>query len=109
MWQLVPEILWCRLEESFIIIAACLPLLKQPIERVLRGLKFVDFEGRPRDIDRISTAVDASRSVGAWPDEGARHFTLPNDEEVGSKAKTEGVGSTSESTTTKSIAEVDRR
>ncbi len=35
MWDLIPEFIWCRIEEGVIIIAACAPLLKRPIQRVL--------------------------------------------------------------------------
>ncbi len=36
-YLMVPEFFWCRMEESIIIIAACAPLLKNPIERALQA------------------------------------------------------------------------
>jgi len=37
-YNMIPEFFWGRMEEAVIIIAACAPLLKCPIERLLRRL-----------------------------------------------------------------------
>ena len=83
-WQLAPELLWCRIEEIIIIIAACAPLLKGPVERLLGRFGLPTFGPTVRDINRISSGEYVLGSGGAWPDEGGRRvWSPPSDVEVG--------------------------
>ncbi|GAB1314684.1 hypothetical protein MFIFM68171_04894 [Madurella fahalii] len=81
MWHLVPEFFWCRIEEGMIIIAACVPLLKGPIERCLRRFGLPQFDSRPRTLTSIDTRVLGNRVKGGWPDEGQRQWSIPSDVE----------------------------
>jgi hypothetical protein len=82
-WQLAPELLWCRLEETIIIIAACAPLLKGPVERLLGRFGLPTFGPTVRDLNMISSG-DYVLDRGAWPDEGGRRvWAPPSDVEVG--------------------------
>lgn len=83
LWDLIDELFWCRLEEAIIIIAACTPLLKGPIERLLHRLGLPTFSVPVRELNRISSIVLDSKSEGAWPEEGHRQWTAstPSDEE----------------------------
>lgn len=81
LWRIVPEVFWCRTEEAMIIIAACMPLLKGPIERCLRRVGLPHFDSPPRTLSTIQTAVVRHRAKGGWPEEGAGQYTLPHDVE----------------------------
>lgn len=81
LWHLVPEFFWCRIEEAMIIIAACAPLLKGPIERCLRRFGLPLFESQPRTLSRIGTVVFANNAEVGWPDEGQRQWSISSDVE----------------------------
>lgn len=99
-WQLAPELLWCRLEETIIIIAACAPLLKGPVERLLGRFGLPTFGPTVRDINRISSGAYGLES-GAWPDEGGRRvWSPPSDAEVGRYGLEGGVVETAKASTT---------
>jgi len=44
LYELLPEFFWCRMEEAAIIMAACAPLLKCPVERVLKRMGLPTFK-----------------------------------------------------------------
>ncbi|KAK5659459.1 hypothetical protein OQA88_660 [Cercophora sp. LCS_1] len=92
LWDLVPEFFWCRLEEGIIIIAACAPLLKGPIERWFRGLGCAALERQPRTLNRITTGGFGTRE---WV-EGQVPWSLPSEAETVVGAGTEGGTKTDE-------------
>lgn len=53
LWNLLPEFFWCRMEEAAIIIAACAPLLKVPVERFLRRMGLPTFKVPTRGLKSI--------------------------------------------------------
>jgi hypothetical protein len=57
LWNLVPEFFWCRMEEAAIIIAACAPLLKGPVERLLRHFGLPTFVAPARGLNPVSSAA----------------------------------------------------
>ena len=60
-WRdMVPQYLWCRMEEIVIVIAACAPLLKLPIEHFLRRLGLPMFQKKPNSLNVIQSNVDGS-------------------------------------------------
>lgn len=66
LYLLVPEFFWCRMEEAIIIIAACAPLLKCPIERGLRRLGLPGFQALPREMNAIHLqSYDSSKDAGS--------------------------------------------
>jgi len=72
----VPEYLWCRMEEIVVIIAACAPLLKTPIERLLHRLGVPTFRHIQRDLNVIqSEPVGSGQEVWAssHSDEESKH------------------------------------
>lgn len=83
LWALVPEFFWCSMEEGIIIIAACAPLLKGPIERVLRRLGLPTFGVPMRDLNRISSVALGSKAERSWEEGGRRRWSLPSDMEGG--------------------------
>ena len=56
-YLMVPEFFWSRLEETIIIIAACAPLLKCPVERALRhlGVRLPENRGRIGELNIIKS------------------------------------------------------
>ncbi len=54
--QEVPEYMWCRIEEIVIILAACAPLLKTPVEQFLHRLGFPKFRNYPRELNVVVSA-----------------------------------------------------
>jgi hypothetical protein len=65
-----------------IIIAACVPLLKGPIERMLGQWGLPTVGPAVRDINRIDSVAHVTRS-GAWPEEGRRLWSVSGDVDVG--------------------------
>ena len=84
LWNLVPEFFWCRMEEAIIIIAACAPLVKGPIERLAGRMGLPTFGIQMRSLDRVSTAVpDSDKSTFSWPAVDARsHRFVPRDDDA---------------------------
>ena len=60
MWD---EVFWSRMEEAIIIIAACVPLLKSPIERVLHRMGVPTFKVPERELNVISASTGPYNSV----------------------------------------------
>ncbi|KAK5660023.1 hypothetical protein OQA88_13491 [Cercophora sp. LCS_1] len=61
--DMMPAFLWVRIEEVCLIIAACAPLLKPPLESMLsRGLGLPRFRPKPRGLNSVHT-VPQSRGV----------------------------------------------
>ncbi|KAK1828755.1 hypothetical protein QBC39DRAFT_415621 [Podospora conica] len=107
-WQLAPELLWCRLEETIIIIAACAPLLKGPVERLLGRFGLPTFGPTVRDINRISSGAYVMAS-GAWPDEGGRRvWSPPSDVEVGRHGAEGSVGKSDAKASTTTVEGGDK-
>ena len=52
-YRLIPEFFWCRMEEAIIIIAACVPLLKSPVERMLRRVGLPPFRIPTPGLNRV--------------------------------------------------------
>ncbi|KAK0622683.1 hypothetical protein B0T14DRAFT_564112 [Immersiella caudata] len=61
LWELIPRFFWCCMEEGAIIIAACLPLLKVPIERCMRRAGLPTFGTPTRDLNRVSSVALGSK------------------------------------------------
>ncbi|PKS05436.1 hypothetical protein jhhlp_008812 [Lomentospora prolificans] len=79
LWNLLPEFFWCRMEEAVIIIAACAPLLKSPVERLLRrmglpvfkiptrALKSIRSQSQPGGLgDSLQSSGPDSSDSGCW-------------------------------------------
>lgn len=60
MWD---EVFWSRMEEAVIIMAACAPLLKSPIERVLRRMGLPTLKVPERELNVISVSTGPYDSV----------------------------------------------
>ena len=55
-WRdMVPQYTWCRVEEIVIIIAACAPFLKSPLERLLQRMGFATFQNTPDRLDAVQS------------------------------------------------------
>ncbi len=54
--QMIPTFMWSRIEELVLIIAACAPLLKAPVEAGLHRLGLPTFRYTHRTIDTIDTS-----------------------------------------------------
>jgi len=61
--EAVTMYMWIRVEEAAIIIAACAPLLKVPVENALHRLGIPRFTHPLRDLDRIDTTDASSRYI----------------------------------------------
>ncbi|KAK4450912.1 hypothetical protein QBC34DRAFT_484163 [Podospora aff. communis PSN243] len=81
LWELIPEFFWCQVEVGIIIVAACAPLLKAPIERCMRRAGLPTFGVPMRDLNRVSSVALGSK-VG-WEEGGGRRW-------MGSGSETEG-------------------
>jgi hypothetical protein len=81
LWELIPEFFWFEMEVGTIIIAACAPLLKAPIERCMRRAGLPTFGVPMRDLNRVSSVALGSK-VG-WEEGGGRRW-------MGSGSETEG-------------------
>jgi hypothetical protein len=56
-------VIWCRMEESVLAIAACTPLLKSSIEKVLSRLGLRMFKNMPRKLNTIqSPSLESERA-----------------------------------------------
>ncbi|KAK3373094.1 hypothetical protein B0T24DRAFT_249764 [Lasiosphaeria ovina] len=62
-YLMVDEFFWSRMEESVIIIAACAPLLRVPIERLLVRLGMPGFQIPARDLSTISVTPTIKESA----------------------------------------------
>ena len=62
LYAAVPEYFWCRVEEAIIIIAACVPLLKSPVERLLHRLGVSPFRMLPPYLNRIELSPPSGPS-----------------------------------------------
>jgi len=81
-WALIPQFFWCKMEEGVIIIAACVPLLKGPIERVLERWGVPTFGLPARDLNTFRSAVSGSKEDGIGEARGGRRsWDLPSHEE----------------------------
>ena len=70
-WRdMIPQFLWCRVEEIILIIAACAPLLKPTIERLLYRLGLPAFQNTPRQLNCIQSRPDDSESKQSDPEQG---------------------------------------
>jgi hypothetical protein len=66
-YLMISEFFWCRMEESIIIIAACAPLLKCPIERGMRRLGLPTFQIPARELNVVSSvAHDSEKDADSW-------------------------------------------
>ena len=52
-WDTIPEFFWCRMEEAIIIIAACVPLLKAPIERMMKRVGLPTLQMPPPGLNHV--------------------------------------------------------
>ena len=60
-WRdMVPQYMWCRMEEIVIVIAACAPLLKVPVENLLRQLGFPTFQNKPNQLNALRSDLHES-------------------------------------------------
>jgi len=48
--EMMPEFLWCRIEETVLVVACSAPLLKAPIGTVLQKMGFPSFREQTRDL-----------------------------------------------------------
>jgi hypothetical protein len=84
--EMIPMFMWNRIEEIVVVIAACAPLLKSPIELCLHRLGLPTFQYRPRSLAIITT----SRRVSS---EGSQSYV--RDKSVSKKTRVEdGVSNT---------------
>lgn len=60
-WLMVEKFYWSRMEESLIIIAACAPLLKHPIERGLKKMGWSGFEIPVRELNSVHFPTDSNK------------------------------------------------
>jgi hypothetical protein len=102
LWSLIPQFFWCKIEEGIIIIAACVPLLKGPIERVLERLGMPTFRLPLRDLNRISSVALGSKEEGMWEGRDRRIWSLPSE---GGESATMTATATTTTTTTTSLGE----
>jgi hypothetical protein len=59
-YLMVDRFIWSRAEESLIIIAACAPLMKSPVERLLRRLDLVrGFQVPERELNEVDVDPDS--------------------------------------------------
>ncbi|KAK0725103.1 hypothetical protein B0H67DRAFT_569580 [Lasiosphaeris hirsuta] len=70
-YLMVDKFLWSRLEEAVIMIAACAPLLRVPVERALRRLGFSGFEVPTREFNIASLGSSVKDNSG-WVSESQR-------------------------------------
>jgi hypothetical protein len=49
--EMMPEFLWCRIEEILLIIACSAPLLKSPVGHALRRVGFSSFQEKTRELN----------------------------------------------------------
>ncbi|KAK3348932.1 hypothetical protein B0T25DRAFT_546830 [Lasiosphaeria hispida] len=68
-YLMVDKFLWSRLEEAMIMIAACAPLIRVPIERALKRLGFSGFKAPARELNVVSLGSSA-KDGGEWGSEG---------------------------------------
>jgi len=72
MWAMIPEFFWCRMEEAIIIIAACAPLLKSPIERLMKRFDLPTFKVRERELATIRTIqLQSDDNTESWSKNGS--------------------------------------
>ena len=91
--EMMPEFLWCRVEEVVLVVACSAPLLKAPVGNMLQKLGFPNFRDQTRDLQSFHS------SEFEVPQEGYREEKV-NDEEKGQN------GSSTSSTT---IGEIEGR
>lgn len=83
VYLMISEFFWCRMEESIIIIAACAPLLKGPIERAMYRFGMPTFRAPTRELNMIDAGTEDSQKDG---DSGMERRTQ-SDLEASSMAK----------------------
>lgn len=95
-YLLIPEFFWCRMEEAVVIIAACAPLLKSPVERFLRRLGLPGFQTPTREMNAISDgSYDSNKEPDSW--QGSENSERTQEEGAVGKATT--MTTTTETTT----------
>jgi len=62
LYLAIPEYFWCRVEEAIIIIAACVPLLKTPIERLLHRVGVGPFRAHPLYLNHIELSPPSGQT-----------------------------------------------
>jgi len=81
LYMLANVFFWSRLEEALIIVAACAPLLRQPVEAGLKRLGFRGFSVPEPKLETISTGLASESggggaSAGAFGEEGKRRVVF---------------------------------
>ena len=80
-YLMVDEFFWSRMEESVIIIAACAPLLKCPIERLLKRMGVSGFEVPTPELNEVSLGTVAKDTDSG--SDSQRSASTPRDLEKG--------------------------
>jgi hypothetical protein len=53
---MMPEFLWCRVEEVVLIVASSAPLLKSPVGHALKKMGFPSFQEKTRDLNSFHSS-----------------------------------------------------
>jgi hypothetical protein len=54
--EMMPEFLWCRVEEVVLIVASSAPLLKSPVGHALKKMGFPSFQEKTRDLSSFHSS-----------------------------------------------------
>jgi hypothetical protein len=54
--EMMPEFLWCRIEELVLIVACSAPLLKAPVGNILAKMGFPSFQEQARDLNSFHSS-----------------------------------------------------
>jgi len=67
---ILPLFFWSRLEESALLLSACAPLLKAPIEGALHGLGLPAFRNVDRELDTYDSQLESSQESSGDSQDG---------------------------------------